>query len=183
MLCRDLGLRGSEVCGLAWPLIDLDTGAIEIRQQALDGDLRPVKTKGSKAVLQAPDILREQLALYRDHWEGACHAGRGQFLFQDALGRPQTSQELRERLHLLLDSLKLPRRGLHGFRHACALGMADAGVNPESIRRAMRHSSLRVTAIYLHAAPEDIAAGLSRGAVGRGTTEGHAPSDPASITE
>lgn len=162
MLGRYVGLRGSEICGLAWPLIDLETGAITVRQQALDGQVRPLKTKGSAAVLQAPAELLEQLRFYRSEWES--RGAGSEFLFQDADGWPTTSEALRGRLHLLLDSLEIRKRGLHGFRHACALAMADAGVNPEAIRRAMRHSSLRVTAIYLSAAPEDIAAGLARGA-------------------
>lgn len=43
-------------------------------------------------------------------------------------------------------------------------GAAGRGVNPETLRRAMRHSSLRVTALYLSVSAEDIAAGLVRGA-------------------
>lgn len=160
MLGRYIGLRASEIVGLSWSLVDLERGTVTVRQQALDGELRPLKTTGSEAVLQAPAVLLEQLKAYRRAWI----PNEGQFLFADPDGRPEDTTELRERLHWLLGTLGLPRRGLHGFRHACALGMADAGCSPEVIRRAMRHSSLRVTAIYLHAAPEDIAAGLARGA-------------------
>ncbi len=159
-LMRYLGLRGSEAVGMQWTLIDLDTGAVTVRQQALDGELRPLKTKGSQAVLQAPPEL---LAILRDYREGF-EPGFDGYLFNDAAFRPQTAAVLRDRLYGYCDALGIRRRGLHGFRHACALSMADAGVNPEAIRRAMRHSSLRVTAIYLSAAPEDIAAGLARGA-------------------
>lgn len=159
-LGRYLGLRGSEICGLSWALIDLATGVVTVRQQALDGVLRPLKSKGSAAVLQAPPELLERLRAYRATFD----AGDDGFLFPDAEGRPETSQALRERLHATLDTLGLRRRGLHGFRHACALGMASAGVNPETLRRAMRHSSLRVTALYLSVSAEDIAAGLVRGA-------------------
>lgn len=159
-LGRYAGLRASEILGLTWSLVNLEAGTVHVRQQALDGEIRPLKTKGSVALLQAPPELLEQL---RTYWDGCGRPDLG-FLFDDDAERPQTAQALRERLHLLLDSLGIRRRGLHGFRHACALGMADAGCSPEVIRRAMRHSSLRVTAIYLSAAPEDIAAGLARGA-------------------
>lgn len=159
-LMRYVGLRGSEVVGLQWPLIDLEKGTVTVRQQALDGNLRPLKTDGSRAVLQAP---QELLAILRDYREGF-EPGFDGYLFNDAAFGPQTATVLRDRLYGYCDNLGIRRRGLHGFRHACALGMADAGVNPEAIRRAMRHSSLRVTAIYLSAAPEDIAAGLARGA-------------------
>lgn len=159
-LGRYLGLRASEILGLAWPLVDLEAGTVHVRQQALDGEIRPLKTKGSVALLQAPAEILWRLKDYRQWWE----PNAGEYLFADAEGRPETAQALRERLHDLLDALGIRRRGLHGFRHACALGMADAGCSPEVIRRAMRHSSLRVTAIYLSASAEDIAAGLARGA-------------------
>lgn len=163
-LGRYAGLRGSEICGLSWDLINLDTGAITVRQQALDGVLRPLKTKGSAQVLQAPPELLKQLRLYRETW--GAFPNPGGFLFADAAGRPETSQALRERLHVTLESQGIRRRGLHGFRHLCAIAMAEAGVNPETIRRAMRHSSLRITALYLTVSPEDISAGLATGAGG-----------------
>jgi integrase len=157
-LAYRLGLRASEVLGLEWPVVDLERGLVDVRQQALDGEIRPLKTKGSAAVLAAPPGLLDQLTAYRETFD-ACDTG---YLFRDATGRPETAQALRERLHALLIGLGLRKRGLHGFRHACALAMADAGCNPEAIRRAMRHSSLRITAIYLSAAPEDIAAAFRR---------------------
>ncbi len=163
-LGRYVGLRGSEVCGLSWDLINLGTGAITVRQQALDGQLRPLKSKGSAQVLQAPVMLLNQLRTYRESW-GAC-PNPGRFLFADTAGRPETSQALRKRLHATLERLGIRRRGLHGFRHLCAIAMAEAGVNPETIRRAMRHSSLRITALYLTVSPEDISAGLATGAGG-----------------
>ncbi len=151
-----LGLRGSEIVGLSWDLIDLQAGRVDIRQQALDGELRPLKSKESYATLKAPTSLIERLRAYREVWQ----PNPDGFLFPDGEGRPEASADLRDRLHALLDELGIRRRGLHGFRHACALAMADAGRNPEVIRRAMRHSSLRITAIYLSAAPEDVAAAL-----------------------
>lgn len=165
-LGRYLGLRGSEIVGLEWSLIDLSTGAVTIRQQALDGVRRPLKSKGSAAVLQAPVELLERLREYRETFE----PGYDGFLFTDAAMRAQTAQVLRERLHATLATLGIPRRGLHGLRHLCALSMAAAGVNPETIRRAMRHSSLEVTALYLTVSAEDIAAGLVRGATGSKAT-------------
>lgn len=153
------GLRTGEVLGLTWDSVNLTTGALTIRQQAIDGNFRPLKEKGSAAVLQAPAVLLEELRLYRQ-FEMAGHDS--QPLFCGADGRPWKAPELRGRLHLILEKLGLRRRGMHAFRHACALAMADAGCSPEVIRRAMRHSSLGVTALYLSAAPEDIAAGLEK---------------------
>lgn len=161
-LGRYIGLRGSEICGLTWQLVDLVSGTVNVRQQALDGELRPLKSKGSQTILAAPPELLEHLLAYRARFDPSYDG----FLFPDAAGKPETSQALRERLHATLEQLGIRRRGLHGLRHLCAIAMADSAVNPEAIRRAMRHSSLRVTAVYLAVSAEDIAAGLARGALG-----------------
>lgn len=170
-LGRFAGLRGSEICGLTWSAIDLDTGAIVVRQQALDGVARPLKTKGSAAVLLAPPELLDLLRAYRAVWS----PNPDGYLFADPAGRPLTADVLRDALYGYLDNLGIRRRGLHGLRHACALGMADQAVNPETIRRAMRHSSLRITAVYLSVSAEDIAAGLARGAAFHKFGRGAAP--------
>lgn len=159
-LARFAGLRAGEVLGLAWASIDLERGLLTIRQQALGGDIRPLKTRGSKATLGAPAALVASLRAYREAWR----PNPGGFLFADDDGRPLTGATLRRSLHDLLERLGIRRRGMHAFRHACALAMANAGCSPEVIRRAMRHSTLKETAIYLSASPEDIAAGLERAA-------------------
>jgi integrase len=159
-LARFAGLRASELCGLSWDAVDLPTGRLEIRRQALSGQLRPLKSKCSAATLRAPQPLLTRLRAFRVAWT----PNPAGLLFADESGTPLDSAVLRRDLHRLLDRLGIPRRGLHGFRHACALAMAAAGVNPEALRRAMRHSNIRTTAIYLSASPEDVAAALEAAA-------------------
>ena len=154
-----LGLRVGEVLGLTWPAVDLDTGLVTVRQQAIDGRLAVLKTPGSQATLRAPAPLLAKLRAYREAW----HPNPAELLFANADGKPWPAAALRVALHGTLDRLGIRRRGVHAFRHACAIAMASAGVNPEAMRRALRHSSLRVTAVYLRASPEDVAAGLERG--------------------
>jgi integrase len=155
-----VGLRAGEVLGLEWSAIDLEIGTLEVRQQAVDGTIRPLKSRDSKATLRAPAPLLARLRAYRETW----HPNPAGLLFADEEGRAWHAAALRGRLHALLEQLGIPRRGLHAFRHCCALSMARAGCNPEVIRRALRHSSLAITAIYLSAAPEDVALGLEQAA-------------------
>jgi integrase len=140
--------------------VDLGAGRLEVRQQAQAGQLRPLKAASAAATLRVPPPLVARLNAWRALW-APNPAG---LLFADELGAPLDDDVLRRALRRLLDRLGIRRRGLHGFRHTCALAMADAGCNPEAMRRAMRHASLRTTAIYLTAAPEDIAAALEAGA-------------------
>jgi integrase len=158
--CLYLGLRSGELVGLTWEGVNLVTGAVTIRAQAVDGKLKTLKTRSSAAVLQAPAPLLEHLREFREDWV----ANDGGFLFADAKGVPWRPQALRERLRALLVQLGMPARGLHGFRHAIAFALADAGCNPEVIRRCLRHSSLRVTQIYLSASAADVAQGFERAA-------------------
>ncbi len=152
-LARGIGLRAGEVCGLTWSAIDLEAARLDLRQQALDGQVRPLKSRSSRAVLYLPPDVVAQLRRYREAWQ----PNAGEFLFATDDGRPLDAAVLRQQLHELLDELGIKRRGLHGLRHAFALAMAGAGVNPEAMRKAMRHSSLRTTSIYLTASDLDIA--------------------------
>jgi len=160
-LARFAGLRASEICGLGWDAVDLAGGLLEIRQQALDGAIRPLKSRSSRATLRAPAPLQVRLRAWREAWP----ANPAGLLFAAEDGAPLDADVLRRQLHRLLEELGIPRRGLHGFRHACALAMARAGANPEAMRRAMRHAGIRTTSIYLSAAPEDVAAALAAAAV------------------
>lgn len=159
-LARFAGLRSSEICGLTWEAINLTTGRLDVRQQALGGEIRPLKSKCSAATLRSPAPLLASLAAYRETWT----PNPGGLLFADEHGAPLDADVLRRDLHQLIEQLGIPRRGLHAFRHACALAMAAAGVNPEALRRSMRHASIRTTAIYLSASPEDVSAALDAAA-------------------
>ncbi|MGQ0429065.1 MAG: tyrosine-type recombinase/integrase [Gammaproteobacteria bacterium] len=169
-LARFAGLRAAEICGLTWDAIDVGTGRLEIRQQALAGEVRPLKSRSSAATLRAPAPLLDRLKSWRTAWP----ANPAGLLFADASGRPLDQELLRRLLHRLLEQLGIPRRGLHAFRHACALAMAAAAVSPEALRRAMRHASLRTTAAYLSATPEDVAAALAVAATDGETMGPHA---------
>lgn len=159
-LARGLGLRSSEVVGLTWSCIDLTTGRVDIRQQALDGVLRPLKSKSSQAAIVAPPELVTDLERYRTTWR----ANPRGYLFASQSGeRPMDARLLRRQLQRVLRQIGIRRRGFHGLRHAFAIAMADAAVSPEALRRAMRHASLRVTAVYLSATSEDIAAAIRAG--------------------
>ncbi len=159
-LARYIGLRASEVCGVSWTAINLVNGQVEVRQQALGGELRPLKSKSSRATLRAPVPLLARLRAYRETWT----PNPAGLLFADEGGSPADPATFRRELHRLLDQLGIARRGLHGFRHSCAIAMATAGVNPEAMRRSLRHASIRTTAIYLDADAADVSTALEGGA-------------------
>ena len=45
----------------------------------------------------------------------------------------------------MLDALKIPRSGMHSFRHSHASLLIDAGANPKVAQQQMRHADARIT--------------------------------------
>jgi len=89
-------------------------------------------------------LLEEYLATWRPNPEG--------FLFLNRNGRPYAANKVVEYgLWPVLDQLKIPRAGIHAFRHAHASLLMDVGASPTVTKTQMRHSDARVTlGFYAH---------------------------------
>ena len=53
-------------------------------------------------------------------------------------------------LHRILAKLKIPRGGLHSFRHGRVSLLQARGVQPELIKQWTGHSNLKITGNYTH---------------------------------
>lgn len=161
------GLRPAEVVGVEWSLVDLKSGRLTIRQQAQHGDVAPLKTEASAAVIQMPAELVAVLAAYRRaSRREALAAGRVcRFLFEHE-GAALSHARLRARhLYPLLDRLKLPPRGLHACRRAFSDRLLEAGATLPEIQAALRHRTLDATQRYLSQAPNAlVTAAIARAA-------------------
>ena len=83
-------------------------------------------------------LLEEYLTAWKENPEG--------FLFLNRNGRPYAGNKVVEYgLWPVLDKLKLPRAGMHAFRHCHASLLMDVGANPAVTRDQMRHSDSKVT--------------------------------------
>lgn len=83
-------------------------------------------------------MLREYLASWKPNAEG--------FLFVTRNQRPPSSNKVVEYgLWPVLDALKIPRAGMHAFRHCHSSLLIDTGANPKVAQQQMRHADARIT--------------------------------------
>lgn len=153
-----LGLRRSEILGLRWRDVDLQTGLLSVR--------RVRTTVGSRIVEKAPktsdscrtlsiQALDDLMALLRRLADGRALAGipcgPDDFLVLDDLNRPWHPNLMSHSLTALLTARELPPITFHGLRHTFASIANNARVPMYQISRAMGHSSPNTTQrIYTH---------------------------------
>lgn len=157
------GLRVGEALALTWADVDLDAESLQIRANITRAGRDAPKTASSAASTPMLPRLAELLREYRPLWRTN---GAG-LLFSSRTGRPLSADNLRARkLKPLLERLGLPRAGHHAFRHSTPGILAELGLAHEPIRQLMRHSSLAMTAKYLHFSRDQVRAAIGQ-AIGR----------------
>jgi len=143
LLLYDLGLRAREVVGLR--LSDIGPGHIRIVGKG--GHVRklplsPIVRRALQAYLQMerPDTDSDAVFLGRD-------------------GKPLSYEGLRSILARLSKMAKVPRKGAHAFRRACATQMLKAGASPSVVQAILGHTDFRMTAHYVRLSERDVAEG------------------------
>lgn len=142
------GLRVGEVVALQKTDLDFERRMIHVRRSAWYGRVQTVKSKASAAPVAMADALATLLGEYLTTWKENSEG----FLFLNRNDRPYAANKVVEYgLWPVLDKLKLPRAGMHAFRHCHASLLMDVGANPTVTKDQMRHSDARITlGIYGH---------------------------------
>lgn len=141
------GLRAGEALGLQWHDIDFDRRRIHVRRSAWYGRIQTTKSRNSEAILPMPGPLVKALEAFRDVWQ----SNQSGFLFVTRNGTPPSSNKVVEcQLWPILDQLKIPRCGLHAFRHTVASVLVDSGAPVTVAQAQLRHSDIRTTLGYTH---------------------------------
>ncbi len=149
-----MGLRRGEALGLAWADVDLDGGRLTVRQalHRVDGQLRldPVKTDASVAVLPIPAPLVNVLKAHRKRQlEERLAAGsrwrETGLVFTTAHGGFVEPRNANRMFHDLCTKANVPQLRVHDLRHSCATLLFTMGVQPATVQRILRHSSITVT--------------------------------------
>lgn len=146
-IAAETGLRAGELCGLWWDDADFGARTIRVRQSVWRGRLQQPKSAAAARVCAISEPLAEHLRSMR---------GEG-LMFSTRNGTPWDANLIvKRKLHPLLDSLGIPRRGLHAFRHAQA-SLMDAMHVPVKVRQQrLGHASSQVTLdTYTHVVTED----------------------------
>ena len=157
------GMRRSELLGLDWSDIDLETGVISIRKTSkylpkLGVFEDDTKNNSSRRSIMAPSDLLPLLRHYQtwqleqrmkagDRWQNTDR------VFTRWDGSPMRPDTLTSSFQKWIETTSLPEgTHLHTLRHTNATLHIFSGTNLQTIAKRLGHSSCRVTsAVYAHA--------------------------------
>lgn len=142
------GVRSGELLGLKVDDIDFERRTIFIRRSVNRNEVQTVKSRASKKPVPIPDALTEILKKYLESWR----ENPERWLFANRRLHPY-GRDTVVKYHLwpILDVLKIPRCGLHAFRHFLSSALLDSGASPQVAQAQLRHSDARITLeVYSH---------------------------------
>ena len=167
-----LGMRRSELLGLAWEAVDLDGGRLVVRQALtwVNGraNIAPPKTRASRRVIPLPGIvvtaLRTHLASQEveraaagEKWEGSG------LVFTTRHGGSLSPRTLVNYWHEIRTSAGLGALRFHDLRHTAVSLLLALGVPPHVVREIVGHSDIKVTmTVYAHGNLDEKAAALTQ---------------------
>jgi len=137
------GLRCGEGFGLHVADLDLNNGRIYVRRSVYQQQEVSVKTRKGNRVVHIEAVLVQML---RQHLSGRT-SGR---VFQTRNSTPFSKDNVRRKLHSILEALKLKRGGLHAFRRGRVSFLRKKGVADKIIKDWIGHSTLRMADLYTH---------------------------------
>lgn len=156
------GIRRSELIGLRWSDIDMETGVISIhhtskylpRKGIIDDD---TKTTSSRRSFKAPAELLPLLQQYKgwqaqrqlmlgDQWHNSDR------VFTSSNGTPMRPDTLTNHFRKWIATTDLPNIHPHSLRHTNATLLIANGTNIQTVAKRLGHSTSSTTAnIYAHA--------------------------------
>lgn len=161
VLAVTCGMRQGELLGLRWADVDLDKGALAVRQQVMriGGEWRfsEPKTKAGRRVITLPAVAVSALREHRRRQaEERLRVGPewhdNGLVFTNRIGNPIEKQNLMRRSFWpLLDRAALPRIRFHDLRHTAATLLLAEGLHPKVVQERLGHSTIAVTMdVYSH---------------------------------
>jgi integrase len=177
-LALDAGMRKSELLGLRWSEVNLETGTLQVVRQLVDHGVRrhgvmeasfgPTKTQQARTInlgAEAVRLLREHKrsqatlkmknrAAYRDL--GLVFAREHADTYGHVpLGYPLAANVIADaQFHALSKQANVPRIVFHGLRHSMASLMLQAGEPVKVVSERLGHSQVSITLdTYQHVLP------------------------------
>ena len=148
------GLRQSELLGLSWRDIDLESANVSVRTtlQRVNGEyqfLEP-KTARSRRTLAMPEMVVDALRAHRGRQLGEMlKAGskwqQSDLVFTPRDGGPLSDRVVRDRFYRILENAGLRRQRFHDLRHSCASLMISQGVQSREVMETLGHSTIVMT--------------------------------------
>ncbi len=143
------GLRIGELLALRWSVLDLDAGALAVRQSVYEGKFQLPKTQ--KAVRTIP-LGRRTIAALKGHRERVTRTAPEDLVFGNRCGNPlRESKMLRNVLQPAAEKAGLGRVRWHQFRHIHSSLLNDLKVPVKIAQEQLGHASISTTLnIYTH---------------------------------
>ena len=139
------GMRPGEVLGLSVDALDFDQRLIHVRQSSYYSKLQTPKSKSSIASVPMPGPLETMLREFMRTWK----PNSARLLFATRRATPFCENKVvQHRLWPILDLLKIPRCGMHAFRHTHASISVALGASPVVEQRQLRHADVMTTMRY-----------------------------------
>jgi integrase len=155
------GLRRSELLGLQWASVDLESASLRVVRalHRINGVGlvigQPKTTKSRRSIALSPVTVKLMERIRRVQIENKLAAGPawndGDFVFAQANGRPLHPDKVSNTFRSIVVDAGLPHLTLHGLRHAHATLMLLAGVHPKIVSERLGHAYIAITLdIYSH---------------------------------
>jgi integrase len=149
------GLRRSELCGLKWSDIDLDTRRLSVRRAVVIVDGGPIRIKPPKTArsrrtveLDAGTVV-ELRGWRRAQLEERLRAGTAwadeDWIVADELGQVLRPDRVGKLFDRLAAAIGLRRITIRLLRHSHATALLTAGESPKVVQERLGHSSIGVT--------------------------------------
>lgn len=156
-LALRLGLRRGEIFGLRWPDIDLQAARLTVRRS-----YRLAPKSGKARHLPVPSAVAALLL----KWQKRCPASAQQLVCPVRYaGRwGMSSRRATHGLAVMLRAAgcKPLARGFHALRHTFASQFIMAGGSLATLQKLLGHSTIEMTLVYSHLAPEFVAIEVER---------------------
>ena len=137
LLCFRHGLRASELIGLQWSDVEIETGTLHLRR-AKGGQTGTHPLSG--------DELRALRALKRE--------AKLPFIFETERGSPFSLAGLEKLVSRVGIAAKMPFPvHPHMLRHACGYALANRGIDTRTLQSYLGHRSIASTVRYTELAP------------------------------
>lgn len=151
--CIATGARISEVLGLAWKHVDLNSATIMVKQRVWHQEIGRPKSQGSERILGIGDLVERYKA------KAAQDAADPEaFVFQQKRhpGQPLWDAGVRDALHQAAqaEGCDFPGLGPHSFRRANVTWRQVVGGSAIEASKIAGHADVDMTAEYTFVAPE-----------------------------
>jgi integrase len=146
------GLREGEALGLTVPRVEFLARRLVIVEQMQNKVLSPLKTRASKRVVPADDLVLNGVTSHMQRWA----PGPGQLVITNRLGRPVQRNSFGHCWREAVKAAGLPAgTRFHDLRHFYASILILAGLHPKVIQERLGHATMAETMdTYGHLFPD-----------------------------